>query len=276
MQKVSIVTPAYNARDYIGKTYESLRRQSYADWEWVIVDDGSTDGTSLLLDSMALSDKRIRVIHQANSGNAKMPRDRAVYESTGDLLLMLDADDWLDDGYLQQMVERLNDTDADIVYPTMVFMQDGRETHTLPLPSVDTTRTYNGRDMVALTIPDWQIGCNGGLYRRHVWVNMAYPKYDGRILMNTDELDERLYQLAAGKVAFSDAVYRYRIHSESTTKRAAWKQLDILRTNYQLLKIIRREFGNKSNEYRLMRQKILIDRKGTLLGILRRMKNNLR
>lgn len=264
MAKIAIVTPVYNAAQYVKQAYECLCRQQLNDWEWMVVDDGSTDGSGDIIDAIARGDGRVTVVHEENSGNAKYPRDRAVYISKAPLILMLDADDTIDDDYLQKMVERMEETDADIVYPQMVFEQNGTCIHTLPLDSVDSDRVYEGREVVRLTIPDWQIGCNGGLYRRQVWVNMSYPHYEGKILMNTDELDERLYQIEARRVAFAKTRYHYRIHSQATTKKVSRKKFDVLETNAQLKNIIEKEYGKKSLEYRLMKNKIWNDRQYAL------------
>lgn len=277
MPIISIVTPAYNVATFIAKTYECLARQNYDNWEWVVVDDGSTDDTPDILDNIAASDKRVRVFHQTNSGSAKYPRDRAVYESTGSLILMLDADDTIDDDYLQVMLARMEETQADIIYPTTDFILQNKCINTLPLPSIDTTKIYKGRDVVRMTIPNWQIGCNGGLYKRHVWVNMSYPQYEGgKILMNTDELDERLYQLTAEKVAFAKTRYSYILHPESITNSINWKRFDILQTNRQLLRIIDKEFGTDSIEHRLMKKKIRNDKLYALRLILSFIKKTLK
>jgi len=92
---VSIVTPAFNADLYLRETAESVQAQTLRDWEWIVVDDGSTDGGGARLDSLAASDPRIRVIHQANSG-VSVARNRGLLEATAPLVALLDADDvWL-------------------------------------------------------------------------------------------------------------------------------------------------------------------------------------
>lgn len=274
---ISIVTPVYNAAQFLAATYACLQRQTLSEWQWVVVDDGSTDGSEQILDNLAAADKRIKLIHQEHSGCAKYPRDRAVYESDGDFILMLDADDLIDDNYLQTMLERMNATDADIVYPHMKLTKEGKTVMTLPVAEIDATKVYDGRDMVRYTIPDWQIGAAGGLYRRHVWVNMSYPKASGSANMNTDELDERLYLLEARRVVFADTCYTYQLHQQSTTKSFSWKRFGILKTNRQLLRIIKKEYGSQSLEYQLMKQKMRNDRiaclhllVGMVKGIIKR------
>lgn len=249
---LSVVTPVYNGARFLREAYSCLCRQTYSDWEWVVVDDGSTDDTLAILQQLAADDRRIKYRHQANSGSAKQPRDRAVFESEGDYIVPLDVDDLLADDYLATMLERSKETDADIVYPHMVFvdMRDGRTIAELPTQEIDTSRIYNGRELVKETMPEWNIGCNGGLYRRQIWSDLSYPEKRQTVWMNSDEVDERYYLLRARRVAFAHADYTYRNHGESITNKLSPKLFHILVTNGQLMELMAKEFGRESEEYR--------------------------
>ena len=208
---ISVVTPVYNGENFVQSAYDCLCRQTYPDWEWVVVDDGSTDGTAKCLEPLASGDERIRFFQQKNSGTAKQPRDHAVYEAKGGFVLPLDIDDQLSDDYLERMAERQQQTDADIIYPQMLFvdLDSGKTTQTLPAEGFDTDKVYEARELVKETVPEWRIGCNGGLYRKSAWINMSYPEKKEPIWMNSDEVDERLYLIHAGKAAFAKARYYY-------------------------------------------------------------------
>lgn len=248
MPVVSIVTPTYNALRFIDEAYASLLRQEVRDWEWVVVDDGSTDGTYEHLLSLAATDARVLVDRIGHSGVAKVPRDHAVSISHSTLVLMLDADDWLQDGYLDKMLTRMQVTDADIVYANMRAVEAGGTVRwALPKAGFDLSQVVDGQQAVRLTIPDWQIGGNG-LYRRHIL--MLEPL--GAAFMNSDEVDERRYQLRARRIAFADAVYFYRMHAESITKSFSVKTFHPLVTDLQLLDVMAGAFGSDSHEYRLM------------------------
>lgn len=91
---VSVVTPAYNAAAIIGETIDSVLAQSYARWEMLIVDDGSTDGTREIVRSYSERDARIRLIKMPrNSGAPAKPRNTAVEAARGEWIAFLDADD---------------------------------------------------------------------------------------------------------------------------------------------------------------------------------------
>ena len=255
---ISVVTPTYNAAVFLPHAYACLCRQSYENWEWVVVDDGSTDETPTLLLEWTLKDSRIRYFTQENSGSAKLPRDHAVYESRGTLVFPLDADDIIEDNYLKKMLERMLDTDADIVYPHMDFidMATGKIQTSLPVTDFDSTRIYRGRDLVRETMPEWRIGCNGGLYRREIWLNMSWPPTHEPIWVYSDEVDERIYQIHAHRVAFASAHYLYQIHNSSITNKVSPKLFEILNANYQLLDVVENAFSKNSLEYRRANQKL--------------------
>lgn len=260
MSKVSIVTPVYNAAKYLRPLYDNLCEQNYTDWQWVVVDDGSTDGSGRIVDDIQSVDSRVKVFHQDNSGSAKLPRDRAVYESTGEFIIPIDADDSINMEYIDTLVKRQNETDADIVYPVMNFIKDGKLWLTLPLEKIDTTKVYTGREALLFTLPKFEIGCNGGIYKRKIWVNSSYPSFDGKtIFMNSDELDERLYLLEAEKVAFCNAQYIYLIHDESITNKVKLNRFDVLDTSIELRDIIGSRCGTDNEAYRAAQLKIFYD-----------------
>jgi glycosyltransferase involved in cell wall biosynthesis len=95
--RVSVITPCYNAETFVAETVRSVLGQTYADWEYILVDDGSRDSTLALLEELAALDSRIRVIHQDNGGVARARNTGAQYISeTVEYAIFLDADDcWL-------------------------------------------------------------------------------------------------------------------------------------------------------------------------------------
>ena len=93
--RFSVVIPAYNVADYLEKCVASVRAQTCADWEVLLVDDGSTDGvTGKLCDVLGQGDDRFRVIHQENGGLGTA-RNTGMEAARGEYLVFLDSDDYL-------------------------------------------------------------------------------------------------------------------------------------------------------------------------------------
>ncbi len=97
MPRVSVIVPAYNAAPFLRDALESVLRQTYADWEVVVVDDGSTDRTKDVVEAcIPAFDGRLRYVYQENRGCAAA-RNTAIAVSSGELIALLDADDiWLE------------------------------------------------------------------------------------------------------------------------------------------------------------------------------------
>jgi glycosyltransferase involved in cell wall biosynthesis len=89
--KVSVITPAYNASQTLQRAYDSLHRQTHTDWEHIIVDDGSTDGTPDVIQDL-LRDARVRTVRIRNSGTGAALNTGTALASA-ELLAFLDADD---------------------------------------------------------------------------------------------------------------------------------------------------------------------------------------
>jgi len=111
---VSIITPAYNAGKYISATVNSVLRQTFDDFELIIIDDGSKDNTAEIVRTF-LFDPRIRYIFQENKGQASA-RNHGIRESKGSYIAFLDSDDlWASDKLAKQM-DLINESQAQVCY----------------------------------------------------------------------------------------------------------------------------------------------------------------
>lgn len=112
---VSIIVPVYNVSRFLSECIKGVLAQSFVDWELILVNDGSTDGSGEICDMFAAADTRIRVIHKPNSGVSDS-RNRALDMATGKYILFLDADDfWCSDTFLEEMVRLAEVENLDIV-----------------------------------------------------------------------------------------------------------------------------------------------------------------
>lgn len=108
---VSIVLPCYNCQSYIDQAIDSVFQQTYADWELVIVDDGSTDQSLDIIRQYAESESRIRVFTQENRGVSKA-RNLALENARGEYIAFLDADDWLPPDSLRSRIRKFTESPA--------------------------------------------------------------------------------------------------------------------------------------------------------------------
>ncbi len=104
MERISIITPAYNAECFIGDTIESVQKQTYKYWELIIVDDCSTDNTNFVATDYAKKDSRIRVIKAPINGGVAAARNIGLENAQGDYIAFVDSDDlWKSDKLEKQL-----------------------------------------------------------------------------------------------------------------------------------------------------------------------------
>ena len=110
--EISVILPVYNVGEYLDICMESLRRQTFGDFEALLINDGSTDGSAARCRAWAERDGRVRFIDKENEGVA-VTRNLGVRLARGKYLAFVDPDDWLDDTYLEKLRDRLEETGAD-------------------------------------------------------------------------------------------------------------------------------------------------------------------
>ncbi|MCB0700180.1 MAG: glycosyltransferase family 2 protein [Chitinophagales bacterium] len=130
---ISIITPSFNRASIVHETAESIFGQTSANWEWVIVDDGSTDNSWELLEQYAAKDERVKIYkREREPKGACTCRNIAVERSTGDYVMFLDTDDVLAPFCIEQRlaaIEKEGDVDF-VVFPMLLF---NKELHDLDL-----------------------------------------------------------------------------------------------------------------------------------------------
>lgn len=115
---VSVLVPVYNAGEYLVACLDSIVGQTYGRLQVVLVDDGSTDGSGRVCDEYAERDSRVEVYHKANGGVAAARND-LLARIKGEYFLYVDADDWIERGMVEFLVEMAQKHDADITTCSM-------------------------------------------------------------------------------------------------------------------------------------------------------------
>ncbi len=112
--QVSIIVPVYNAEKYIGRCVESILGQEFRDFELILINDGSRDGSKEILDAFEARDKRVVVKHNPNQG-VSATRNEGIAMARGEFIQFLDADDWLSPQATKLLVRTAADKNADLV-----------------------------------------------------------------------------------------------------------------------------------------------------------------
>lgn len=218
---ISIIVPIYNIELYLKECIESLLRQTYRNLEILLVDDGSTDNSSNICDEYAQKDSRIKVIHKKNGG-VSSSRKAGIDAATGDYIMMVDGDDWIDEKTIEECVDSASE-DIDCVQfsYTKEFSNS-----TVPMHVMDCSCVLSPADAKEkvyrrlfglldeeLKYPERMdnIGtCHMKLYKSHIAKNGRY--FDNRIIGSSEDTLFNMYALYdCGAMVYIDkCFYHYR------------------------------------------------------------------
>lgn len=265
--QVTFLMPVYNAEQWLDTSVGSLLAQTSRDWRLIAVDDESNDGSLAKLRQYEAQDERISVMTQENAGPG-VARARAIERATTDYVAILDSDDALTPDYVELMLKRAAETDADSVTPDVEFFApDGSR----PLPDMFTQHGLSadmviddGHKAFSMTLPwqlhGWQM-IRTTLAKEYYTVQQAsYSRF------NSDEYITRLLYLKSRRTALCAAKYRYRLDPSSITRKPSLLKLDYLKTLDRLLWLC---------EYEHLSSKVFVDVYNDYYVTVRDMRNNI-
>lgn len=114
----SIIIPTYNRENFLQLAIDSVRNQYFTDWECIVIDDGSTDHTRELIESIQKADERIKYFYQENKERSAA-RNHGIRESTGNYICFLDSDDTFDQHFLSELMFKIEATNADLLISSL-------------------------------------------------------------------------------------------------------------------------------------------------------------
>lgn len=127
----SIIVPVHNVELYLDKCLQSILKQTFTDFEVIVIDDGSQDNSGEICEKYAQTDKRIRLIHQENQG-VSATRNTALAMASATYIIWVDADDWIEKDLLAEVKKTIEQTSADIIlFDFCIVSSGGCEKHTL-------------------------------------------------------------------------------------------------------------------------------------------------
>ena len=215
---ISVIMPVYNVEKYLDKTLESVKNQTYSDFEVIMVNDGSTDKSGQICDKWVQADPRFRVVHTENRG-VSAARNTALSMVKGDYIFCVDSDDIILPETLEELLDLLIKNDADMACGNILHVDEN-------LKPIDE---YNERMQIVkdevLTRDEYTdklCGVNAGyychtthnVYKKEVWNGISFPV--GRIHEDHARIHEIIYNCKK-IVTSSKQYYLYVRHSEGIT-----------------------------------------------------------
>ena len=230
--KFSIIIPTYNRAKDLVKAVESVKAQTFSDWELIIVDDESTDGTAEAIKPF-LTDARIKYMCQEKRGGVAGARNRGAKEAQGEYLAFLDSDDQWTAEKLAKQAELLNKTGGNILIYTNIKYID-TEGKALGELFGQKTTPREGRVLDEL-LKDNFVTTSSVVLPRQLF--LASGGFDQKLNLKVGE-DYELWLRLAGKIDFKflpEPLVRYQVHSEQTTKKRFRVYRNLIKLYWRLI-----------------------------------------
>lgn len=172
---ISVIIPVYKVEQYLEQCVESVRNQTYSNLEIWLVDDGSPDKCPEMCDEYAKLDKRIKVIHQVNGGQAAA-RNNALNQCTGDWIAFVDSDDWIEPGTYATLLQFAQAQSLDVVFCTAKIIVD-TETVENRFVYFEDRSIYPSKYIEQLLLED-KIGGQPWMkiYKRNCWKQVRFAE----------------------------------------------------------------------------------------------------
>ncbi len=180
MGKISVIVPVYNVEKYLEKCLDSIVNQTYKNLEIVLIDDGSTDSSGRICDEYALRDDRFVVVHNENGG-VSVARNAGVAKATGEYIMFVDSDDYVEKDIAEVLINLIKQHDADISMCGFKYADtDGNTWKQTNMAVAEGCisgdefwqRFYSGGRIIGVTL--W-----AKLYKRSLWKDIYFP--DGKL-----------------------------------------------------------------------------------------------
>ena len=227
--KLSVIIPCYNAERYLGECLDSVLAQSEPDFEVILVDDGSRDGTLVAAQACAARDARVTVLHQENAGVCAA-RNLGLDRAHGEWVTFVDADDLLTPDAFATMLGAADEGTDMVVCAHETFDGEGNTRVIQPDTRWFARTGERKRRAVALRLIEGDSVLNimcGKLHRRAL-LEREQLRLDEHLKIAEDALFNLEAVLCGQGIAYVPRVtYRYRMHGESATHAREGSELDV-------------------------------------------------
>lgn len=213
MAKISVIVPVYNCEAYITQCIESVLRQTFRDFELILVDDGSKDKSPEICERYALRDSRIKVIHKPNGGGAGEARNVGLDSASSPFISFIDSDDWIKADMLEKLWAAQQRDDSDLVicgYRNIVSSVNEVYNFNTQYEAASICGNHEVKDFFIKYFPEGMVGYPWNkLYRLEIIRahHLRFPKMrrleDG--IFNTE-----FFSYAEKITVLSDVLYNYR------------------------------------------------------------------
>ena len=268
-EKISVIVPIYNVENYIEKCILSIINQTYTNLEIILVDDGSTDNSSKIIDEYAKKDSRIKVIHKKNEG-VSIAKNLGMKESTSNFISFIDSDDTVTPDYIEILYNNLINTNSDI---SVIGYKVVTENNNILFDSIygcnlkkDQVIVYEGIEKIKELLLQKTIknfGCK--LYRKDVLINFPVGVTYEDIVFSLEVI------MRSKRVVYTNkSLYNYLKRNNSITATISSKNLnDFANAIYNRYILVKENYKelDKYNIYSFFQSTIALSTKSAIIGM---------
>lgn len=237
---ISIIIPVFNVQLYLYQCLQSISVQLYTDWECILIDDGSTDGSGTICNEWAAKDKRFRVIHQSNRG-VSFSRNYGLSIARGDYVVFVDSDDYVDSTYISNLIN----FDSDLVVSGFVReYANGKKEESCPMENSKFNITANEEErIVDLLKKSLLYGPTNKMYNHNIITENCIQFPENRSYGEDLEFNFQYLEHVNSISTVAVANYHYRIIGTGTL--SSVNRLDAFENDYQQWCMVRTLLENK-------------------------------
>lgn len=231
--KISIIVPIYNAEKYLIPCLNSILKQTYSNFELLLIDDGSTDKSRLICDNYAQLDNRIKIFHKKNTG-VSATRNLGIKNTIGDWVCFVDSDDTLESNYLQVFVNLLSKYEADCyITSCKIISKEKVSSKVLEESFFNKTNIYKSiiklREKTLLGVP-WNKMFRVNIIKKYnIYFDESISSYEDEIFV--------LQYFKYSKAIYTSPIQTYNYYYSNNMESLSKKYIEIS-THFKIMDII--------------------------------------
>lgn len=161
MPQISIIVPIYKVEKYLSRCIDSILKQTFTDFELILVDDGSPDSCGVICDKYAKKDSRIRVIHQKNGGLASA-RNSGLKIAVGEYIMFCDSDDYVSPNWCQHLISKVKKEHDNMIFGGINVVEISEEVTQTYVRPEESSGDFELADLFLKSLPAY--ACNNLFY----------------------------------------------------------------------------------------------------------------
>ncbi|WP_142413388.1 glycosyltransferase family 2 protein [Hathewaya massiliensis] len=246
--KISVVVPMYNVENYIGRTLESIKSQSFKDFELIVINDGSTDKSlQVVEDTLDQSLINWRIINKKNEGVSKA-RNLGIEEAKGKYIYFLDGDDYIEESLLEKMYHCAENSGAEISFCGYVHVNEKDGSIPFKVHKYIDSPIEGVQAAAKMLQNNIYISAISGFYLRE-FLKEKNLRFDSELKFGEDTVFIIKALMNAKKVAcIKESLVYYLRRNSSVTKRCGKEYFDLHKSNLQILNYNREFYKSQEVE----------------------------